>query len=198
MNSERTKHSLADALKDSTYDFKLKHKPLHHRSRSNITNVLKKICNYDDDYVTRLNFFEPNKQQKKTVNIKRNSIIELVKSSGNKGLIREILATNNEEDNLKKVSKKIENLGFELKTEEKRKSLEKLKQENKRELIKSYNEIETLKRELNEMSIEKDLLHQRFNIIENEATRKVRKSVRMSHEEYENYITVRKSMEVNS
>jgi hypothetical protein len=187
-----------NSFRATSYDYKFKDKPCHTRSRSNNGNVMNKICNFEDDYVTRLNFFHPSKQVKKVTsnNYKRNSMIEILKgSSHNTALINEIEATNNAENNLKKISRKIENINFELKNEEKRNTLEKLKQENKRELVNAYTELEILKKELNDLAFETDLLNQRFKIVEDEASRKVRRSLRMTHEEYEMYINVRKNME---
>jgi hypothetical protein len=190
MNTER----VTSIDQESALDYKFKS---HKRSKSNTGNVLNNLCNQDDDYVTRLNFFDPNKMTRRTNHVKKHSLIEKLKMTKNTALLNEIVATTNQEENLKKVSKKLQSIDFEVKNEEKRRGLEKQKQNNKKELIKAYNEIEVLKRELNEVALEKDLATRRYNLIEEEASKKVRKSVRMSHEEYDNFIFVRKSMEVS-
>jgi hypothetical protein len=180
----------------SSLDYKFKSKPCHIRSKSNTGNVLSKICNNDDEYVTRLNFYEPNKIQRKLQTQKKYSIIDKLKSSQNTALLNELVSTVNKEEHLKKVSKRVQNLEYENKNEEIRKSLEKEKIANKRLLIKSYTEIERHKKELNELALEKELLLRRHSIIEEEASKKARKSLRMSHEEYDSFINIRKSMEV--
>jgi hypothetical protein len=175
-------------------DYKFKS---HKRSKSNTGNVLPNLCNDEDDYVTRLNFFNPNNLKHKNP-VKRQSLIEKLRLTKNTVLLNEIVATTNKEENFKKVCKKLQSIDFEVKNEEKRRGLENKKQENKKELINAYNEIEVIRKELTELVLEKDLVLRRYNVLEEEARKKIRKTIKMTLQEYDKLILVRKSIEVDN